>query len=218
MLLRLKYVKRDLEKREGEMRAFTVALSIIAILLIGLFIGYLLWGPAWEVPQELKYGKYEVLKDTLIIVLTLAAVAIAVLGAAVYVIVRQRLETETAKRITEETRRWISWLATSTGYSFSEMGSIEQAIRLTKEAHGYAQELDEREPKNQLLIGEIRNNLASYFVQVNKEGGLARGYAEYIHKKSHKFPKQRETWERTYNEVVKAFPDQKQKSIGEKEV
>jgi len=191
------------------MKALSVVLSIVAILLIGLFIGYLVWAPIWELPQELSFDKYDVLKDTLIIALTFAAVAIAVLGAAVYRIVSQRLEAETGKRIADESKRWIAWLATSTGYCFSEIGNIEQAIRLTEGAHEYAQELDERERKNQLLLGEIRNNLASYFVQAKKERDLARGYAEYIHKKSHKFPKQREAWEKTYNEVVEAFPDEK---------
>ncbi len=191
------------------MKAFGIGLSVVAVLVGGLFIGYLLWGPTWELPQEFIPNKYDVLKDTLIIVLTFAAITIAVLGAAVYVIVSQKLERETGQRIADESKSWIVWLATTTGYSLLKMDNITQAIRLTEEAYEYAKELDESKPRNQLLLGEIRNNLASYYAQVKKNADLAKGFAEYIHKNSHKFPEQRETWERTYNAVLETFPDQK---------
>ncbi len=145
--------------------------------------------------------------------LTLAAIAIAILGAAVYVIVSQRLEAKAGKRIRDESRRWITRLATSTGYSLLKLGFLDEAIRLTEEAHDkWAYALDEKEPENQELIGTIRNNLASYFAAKGSEATdhekkLARGYAAYIHKISHKFPKHRETWEGTHQEVLTAFPD-----------
>ncbi len=188
------------------MKALSIVLSIVAILLIGIFIGYVLWGPTWGIPQVFKY---DVLKDTLIIVLTFAAITIAVLGAAVYVIVSQRLERETGKQITNESKRWIVWLASLTGKKFWEMGKIDQAIKLTEEAHGYAQELDEKELKNQQLIGEIRNNLASYYAENRQEADIAQGFAAYIHSISHKFPEQRAAWEDTYRKVFEAFPEQK---------
>lgn len=190
------------------MKAFTIALSTVTILLVGLFIGYLLWGPTWEIPQELKYSRYDVLKDTLIIVLTLAAIAIAVLGAAVYAIVSQRIEAEAGKRISDESRRWITRLATSVGYSLWQLGFRDEAIRLTEEAHDkWAYALAEKEPENQELIGSIRNNLAYYYSQTNQKRDFAWGYAAYIHKISHKFPKHREIWEGTCREVLATFPD-----------
>lgn len=188
------------------MKVLSIVLSIVVILLIGLFIGYVLWGPAWEVPQEFKY---DIFKDTLIIVLTVAAIAIAVFGAVVYRVVSQRLERETGKQITNESKRWIVWLASLTGYKFWEMDKIDQAIKLTEEAYEYAKELDESKPGNQLLLGEIRNNLASYYAQTKKKADLAKGFAEYIHKNSYQFPEQRETWEDTYRKVFEAFPEQK---------
>ena len=188
------------------MKALSVVLSIVAILLIGLFIGYLLWGPTWEVPQEFKY---DIFKDTLIIVLTVTAIAIAVFGAVVYRVVSQRLKRETGKQITNESKRWIVWLASLIGYKFWEMDKIDQAIKLTEEAYGYAQELDEKELKNQQLIGEIRNNLASYYVETRQKADIAPGFAAYIHNISHKFPKQRAAWEDTYRKVFEAFPEQK---------
>lgn len=190
------------------MKALSILLSIFAIVLIGVLIGYLLWGPIWELPQEFTYDKYDVLKDTLIIVLTFVVIAIAVLGAAVYVIVSQRLEAEAGKRIRDESRRWITRLATSTGYSFWKIGFRDEAIRLTEEAHvKWAYALSEKEPGNQELIGSIRNNLAYYYSQTNQKRQLARGYAAYIHKISHKFPDHREIWEETCREVLAAFPD-----------
>lgn len=178
----------------------------LLLLLIGLFIGYLLWGSVWEVPQEFKY---DVLKDTLTIVLTVVAVFIAVVGVAVYRIVTQKLTAETEKRISNESKRWIVWLASLTGKKFWEMGKIDQAIKLTEEAHGYAQELDEKELKNQQLIGEIRNNLASYYAENRQKADIAQGFAAYIHNISHKFPEQRTAWEDTYRKVLEAFPEQK---------
>lgn len=198
------------------MKALSIVLSIIAILLIGLFIGYLMWGPTWQIPQEFKYDRYDVLKDTLTIVLTFAAIAIAVLGAAVYRIVsltlereRETFERETGQRIMMESRRWRARLATNVGYSLYKMEDLKEAIQWTKEAHNvHARELDEREPENELLLGQIRNNLASYFAQTKEEKELARGYARYIHNISHKYPQEGETWEETYKEVFEAFPDQ----------
>ncbi len=195
------------------MKALSIVLSIVAILLIGLFIGYLLWGPTWEVPQEFKY---DVLKDTLTIVLAFIAVAVAVLGAVIYRIVsltlereRETFERETGQRIMMESRRWRARLAVNVGYNLWKMGDLKEAILWTKEAHDvHAHELDEREPENELLLGQIRNNLASYFAQTEEERELARGYATYIHSISHKFPAERETWEATYKEVFEAFPDQ----------
>ncbi len=191
------------------MKVLSIVSSVIAILLIILFFGYILWGPTYEIPQVFKY---DVLKDTLIIVLTVAAIAIAVLGAAVYGIVSQKLEKETEQRIADESKGWIVWLATTTGYSLLEMGNIKQAIRLTEEAYEYAKELDKSKPNNQLLLGEIRNNLASYYAQTKKKADHAKGFAEYIHKNSYKFPEQREAWERTYNKVLETFPDQTKES------
>ncbi len=187
------------------MKTLSIVLSIVAILLIGLFIGYVLWGPTWEVPQEFKY---DIFKDTLIIVLTVAVIAIAVFGAVVYRVVSQRLERETGKQITNESKRWIVWLASLTGSKFWEMDKIDQAIKLTEEAYEYAQELDEKELKNQQLIGEIRNNLASYYVETGQKADIAQGFAAYIHNISHKFPKQRAAWEDTYRKVFEAFPEQ----------
>jgi len=189
------------------MKALSILLSIVAILVIGLFIGYLLWGPVWEVPQEFKYDRYDVLKDTLIIVLTLAAIAIAVLAGAVYVIVSQRLLRETEQRIIIERTKFRARLATNLGYSVYKLELLEEAIRFTKEAHDWAKGLDEKERENQRLIGTIRNNLASYFAKARCEKDLARGYAKYIYKIRHKFPENSETWEKTYNEVLEAFPD-----------
>lgn len=186
------------------MRLLCIALSILAILL-ALFIIYLLWFPIWEMPP---ISEYDVLKDTLIIVLTAVMVVIAVMGFAVYVIVRQTLLRETEQRIIVERTKFRARLATNLGYSVYKLKLLEEAIRFTKEAHDLAKGLDEKERENQRLIGAIRNNLASYFAEAGRERDLARGYAKYIYKIRHKFPENSETWEETYNEVLKAFPNQ----------
>lgn len=199
-------------KKEWEMKAIYLVLAVL-LVLAGLFIGYLLWFPTFQVPHQFKY---DVLKDTLTIVLAFITVAVAVLGAVVYRIVsltlereRETFERETGQRIMMESRRWRARLATNVGYSLYKMEDLEEAILWTKEAHDvHALELDEREPENELLLGQIRNNLASYFALTKKERDLARGYAKYIHNISHKYPKEGETWEETYKEVFETFPDQ----------
>lgn len=189
------------------MRTRDAILASVAFLVLGLFIGYLLWGPTWEVPRELKY---DIFKDTLIIVLTVATVFIAVVGVVVYGMVTQRITTRIEKRITDESRRWVTRLATHTGYSFWEAGHKKEAIDLTRITHDeYSSKLPEKEPENELLIAEIRNNLACFYAEQKdkKNKDLAKGYAAYIHSISHKYPEQRETWERTYHEVAEAFPE-----------
>ena len=90
------------------------------------------------------------------------------------------------------------------------MGSFDEAIRLTKEAHDRylpLNKLDLRDPENELLVGAIRNNLASYFAKTKQEKGRARGYAKYIKSIAHKYPQETEEWEKTYEEVLKTFPN-----------
>lgn len=186
---------------------------IILAVLLGLFIGYCVWGPTWGVPPNLKS---DVLKDTLSIVLTVVSIAVAVVGFFVYRIVSSTLEREreafeekTSRRIMIESRKWRARLTLNMGYNLWKIGDLKEAIQWTKEAHGiHARELDEREPENELLLGQIRNNLASYYAQAGEERDLARGYAAYIHGISDKYPAERETWEGTYKEVFDAFPDQ----------
>lgn len=61
---------------------------IILAVLVGLFVGYWIWIPDWHLPYLLKY---EILRDTLTIVLAVSAVVIAVTGYAFYLIVSERL-------------------------------------------------------------------------------------------------------------------------------
>ena len=186
------------------MRAFILVITIVAVLFIGIMIGYFIWYPTLELPSQLSY---EVLKDTLTIVLTFTAILIAVSGVAVYRIVSDKLEKETGQRIAEESKRSIAWLAALVGNKFWDMKKKGEAIKVTEEAYEYVKELDERDSKNQLLLGEIRNNLACYYVQTNQKAKLAKGYAAYIHNISDRFPEKRETWEKTFEEVKEAFPD-----------
>lgn len=93
---------------------------------------------------------------------------------------------------------------------------LDQAIDLTERAHDvYAHDLDEGERGNQLLIGDLRNNLAlylakrhEYFPSIERpsDRNRARGYAEYIHAISQNFPHEREEWEDTFREVMRIYP------------
>ena len=78
---------------EGTMtKTVWVGLIIIA-LLVGLFIGYCIWTSTWTMPQALKYDLF---KDILTIVLAVLAVGITVIGYGIYLILSERLKTESA--------------------------------------------------------------------------------------------------------------------------
>lgn len=87
---------------------------------------------------------------------------------------------------------------------------LEHAIRLTERAYSdYGIHLDESDLKNDLLVCQIKNNLAYYYAERLKieDGAKARQYAEDILAKSHKF----ETLKRnemidTYKYVQRQFP------------
>lgn len=187
---------------------------LLVVLLIGLFISYYMWGPVQKTPQRFRY---DVLKDTLIITLAIIAIAVTAFGFLIYRIAIERIEREarrfereTGPRIATESRKWIARLATSVGFSLRKI-SLDEAIRLTEEAHGRylpLNKLDLRDPENELLVAMIRNNLASYYAEANRERDRARGYAKYIKSIAHKYPEKTELWEKTYKEVFAAFPDQ----------
>lgn len=180
---------------------------LLLVLLVGLFISYYIWGPVQQTPQRFKY---DVLKDTLTITLAIIAIAVPILGFLIYRVVRGRLEREIGPQIAIESRKWITRLATSIGYSLWKMEFLDEAVRLTKEAHDRylpINKLDLRDPENELLVGAIRSNLASYFAKAKQEKDRARGYAKYIKSIAHKYPQETEEWERTYEEVLNTFPD-----------
>lgn len=189
---------------------------VILALLVGLLIGYCVLTPTWHVPLQLKY---DVLKDTLTIVLAVLAVGIAVVGYAIYLILSGRLEHESASASRIEVTRGATRVSAHLGYIFwvnyertrTEPQYLDMAISLTERAHGYFDELPEREVKkreNEILLCVIKNNSAYYLAERNRpeDKGLAIEFAEFIRDKASKYHEHRDNWLDTCTFVDNKYP------------
>jgi len=191
-----------------------IVLPIVIIFLV-VSAGFYLFSRSKAIAEIAN--THTVLRDVLQIVLGVAAVAIAVLGYAIYQIVAQRLRIYAEEEIGSERRRTTAQLYTYVGFLRStdfesstprNPGLLEDAIEATERAHIYASELDQRDPKNERILGTVRNNLAWYLARRGRtqDRGRARGYAEYLHLRSGRFPEEREEWEHTYKQVMRVYP------------
>ena len=200
--------------RELSQILLDIVLPIVIIFLV-VSAGFYLFSRSKAI-AEIAYT-HTILRDVLQIVLAVVAVAIAVLGYAIYQIVAQRLRIYAEEEIGSERRRTTAQLYTYVGFlrctDFESStprnpGLLEDAIEATERAHIYASELDQRDPRNEQIVGTVRNNLAWYLARRGRieDRGRAQGYAEYIHLRSGRFPEEREEWEHTYREVMRVYP------------
>lgn len=191
---------------------------VILVLLIGVFIGYCLLAPTWQIPSQVKY---DVLKDTLTIVLTVLVIGIAVIGWAIYLIVLGQLQAKTAKAASMETVKGSVRLFIHAGFVFWEnydkatkkdTNYLEIAISLTERALDFyhqipVKETRDRETTRSFLL--IKNNLAYYFALRKKpeDRDLAREYAEDVRRQASSYPGERANWVDTYQFVKQQYPD-----------
>jgi len=192
-----------------------VGLIIIA-LLVGLFIGYCIWTSTWTMPQALKYDLF---KDILTIVLAVLAVGITVIGYGIYLILSERLKTESASTARIETQIGSIRLFIQSGFTFwrsydnsrkRQKQYLEMAIELTEIALSYFSKLPDDEAgkrENDKLLCQIKNNLAYYYAERNRtaDGDLAKEYVEYIHERLSKYSDLREAWQDTYEFVHQQY-------------
>ena len=191
---------------------------VILALSVGLFISYRVLTPTWHVPLQLKY---DVLKDTLTITLTVVAVGIAVIGYAIYLIVLGQLQTKTAMTVRTETTKGAIRLFIHDGFIFWENydkavdkdpNYLEIAIAHTERALEFHNQLPSGETEDRatrLSFCLIRNNLAYYFALRKRpeDRDLAMEYAEYVRKQASNFPGERANWIETYQFVKREYPD-----------
>ncbi len=192
-----------------------VGLLILAVL-VGIFIGYCMWMPTWQIPHLLKY---DILKDTLTIVLAVMAVGIAVVGYSIYLILSGRLQIESASASRMESIKSAIRLFIISGYIFwenydktgkKETQFLELAIDLTERALSSFNELPEKEAgnrENDKLLCKIKNNLAYYFAEGKKPENkdTAIQYVEYLKERMSKYSEEKENWLDTYNFVYQQY-------------
>ena len=189
---------------------------IILALLVGLFIGYCIWTPSWALPQILKY---DILKDTLLIVLAVMAVGITVIGYGIYLILSERLKIESASTARVETQKGSIRLFIHSGFIFwesydnskkKEKQYLEMAIALTEIALRYFSNLPDNEGasrENDKLLCQIKNNLAYYYAERKRavDASLAKEYVEYLRERLSKYPELRELWQDTGEFVYQQY-------------
>jgi len=191
---------------------------VILALLVGLFIGYCVLAPTWQVPPQFKY---DVLKDTLTIVLAVLAVGIAVIGYAIYLIVLGQLQAKTNLIARVEAKKGSVRLFIHSGFVFwesydravkKELTFLEVAIGLTERALDFyyqipSKEVEDRETQRSFCL--IRNNLAYYFALRKRpeDKDLAREYADYIRERASDYAEDRENWLETYDFVKSQYSD-----------
>lgn len=196
------------------MKAVYIVFLILATL-VGLFIGYYIWVPTWQTPPEIRY---DVLKDTLTIVLTVLAILVALIGYGVYQALSGRLKNESASISRVVMTRGSARLFTHLGYVFwgeykqphkEDRQYLNVAIALTEHGLRYMNELPEEERENEILLCTLKNNLAYYFADRKdpKDKELARDYVEYIRKRIQKYATHRTEWLDTCNFVKQQYPD-----------
>jgi len=196
-------------------KAAYIGLIILAVL-VGLFVGYCIWTPTWQIAHLLKY---DILKDTLTIVLAVVAVGIGVIGYAIYLILSGRLSAESAETARFETQRESIRLFVHIGFVFwesydktgkGEKEYVEVAIGLTERALLFFNELPDKEAKNRKndkLLCKIKNNLAYYYAIRKKpeDSDLAKEYAEYIRERMSKYSEEKDNWLDTCDFVYQQY-------------
>ena len=189
---------------------------VILALLLGIFIGYCLLLPTWQIPSQFKY---DVLKDTLTIVLAVLAVGIVAIGYAIYLILSGKLATESVATTRLVTLREAIRTFVHIGFVFwesydktdeKENHLVEVAIGLTERALLFFNELPEKEARgkeNDKLLCKIKNNLAYYYAIRNKpeDSDIAKEYAEYIRGRMSKYVDEKDNWLDTYNFVYQQY-------------
>lgn len=195
-----------------------VGLLVLAVLLVllVLFFGNLIWGETWQVPSQFNY---DVLKDTLTIVLSVSAVVIAILGYLVYLIMSERLRADTALTSRVESLKVSVRLFLISGYTYWEyydaattkipkhlVMAIEQTERALQ-TYNLLPEKDAKKPDMERECYLIKNNLAYYFAERRNKDDRERAikYAEDIRDGISRFPKEKENWLDTYSFVKKQY-------------
>ena len=116
--------------------------------------------------------RYDVLRDTLTIVLSVAAVVIAVLGLGAFALRRVLLQRYVSDEVGERFQRVMCWNLINLGYTMwdqyentQEPFLLRHAIELTADAYKPAGELDMTKRPNQEIVRVIRNNWGYFLAE-----------------------------------------------------
>jgi hypothetical protein len=158
------------------------------------------------------------ISEIIAIIGIIAAIFVTVYAELVYVILSRKIKKVARLEVEKEKNRMGANMLVDMGFTYwgnyqisGNSKYLNDAIRITEAAYSnYGIHLDESDLKNELLVCQIKNNLAWYYAERGKEddGAKARQYADDILDKSPKFETlRREEMIDTYKYVQKKFPE-----------
>jgi len=208
------------------MAAKTVRYVVLPLLVgVGVFGGGLVVGLLWfdqtgpGVALKATADKYDVMKDTLVIVLSLAGILIAVFGIGTYFLLRTTLNQYLSEEISDRFYRAIVRGHINQAYFLwqqfqhtREEFLLEHAINVNRQAYDQAQSLKEERPDNELILCSIRNNLG-YYLATKREPTSddmleARSLADYLETKVNSYPEEGIDWRDTIAYIRRRFQAQ----------
>jgi len=163
------------------------------------------------------YSVYDIFRDLLVIVLAIAGSIITMGGYLVYRVLSKLIQTQAESVVKVAMCKNAAWWFTHLGYCHwinykitNHADYLDQAIYFTEHALNKTRELVEHE--NELLICDIKNNLAYYLAERAERKKLgdreaAREYARYVYDRIGKYPAKKEAWIDTYKFVLRKYPD-----------
>lgn len=193
-------------KITGKIFARIIFLGIIIIALVGIFSFLCIYIYKFAITSYKIANQYELFRDILVVVLAIVGVVIAVTCLLVHRVILAQIEKASDQVSSEfaEKMKKVTW------------GSRAHTERVV----GYlmwTQYVVTRDPeeKAKLLNSAIKRTERAYFYAekhdlADKE--IAREYANYIYKKSKKYPVFEADWVDTYNFVMSKYPNHSSES------
>lgn len=220
-------------KITGKIFARIIFLGIIIIALVGIFSFLCIYIYKFAITSYKIANQYELFRDILVVVLAIVGVVIAVTCLLVHRVILAQIEkasdqvssefAEKMKKVTWGSRAhtervvgylmWTQYVVTRDPEEKAKL--LNSAIKRTERAYfDFACRLDESVPENEGLICNIKNNLAYFYAEKHNlaDKEIAREYANYIYKKSKKYPVFEADWVDTYNFVMSKYPNHSSES------
>ncbi|MCH7622252.1 MAG: hypothetical protein IH870_10175 [Chloroflexi bacterium] len=190
--------------------------SILWNVLVPVTISFAIFAGGLYLFRETGSGavaqadRYDVFKDTITIVLSVAGIIIAVLGVGAFLLLRVFLQRDITNEVNEKFLRSMIWNLINVGYTLwdhhqntNEQFLLRHAIEVTVDAHEQVKQLDQSQLINQEIEGIVRNNWGYYLAakaKASREGSWqdegithdemqqALHIAEYLKEKARVFP------------------------------
>jgi len=204
---------------------------ILVVVAIVLFICGSFLHPFFSGGRHTIIKQYEVFRDLLAIVLTLAGLSIALLSTAMYKWISKSLETVVKKKVDEEVHfamatfflelSYDCWEAYEVKGKFQQgkRDQLEKAITLSKKALKRAEHLDTKQRKFEKILCSTKNSVAYHLAvrDCDDDAEKAILFAKYAYDRRNDFDFEDSChWMETYGFVLIRMGTREQKKEGRK--